>query len=667
MTDIRAAVPARLSGLDGLRALAVALVVAYHLFPAWWTHSGFVGVDVFFVISGFLITTLLLDEGDGTGRIRLGRFWQRRARRLLPALALLVTVCATAAWVIGGDVLVKLGAQILGAATFSYNWVSIAAGTQYFSADTPELFRNLWSLAVEEQFYVLWPLILPLFLLLPRTWLRVVVAAVLGAASAVWMAALVLGGADLTRAYFGTDSHAFGILIGVALAFGLRRVLRSPAEWMSRPAFRGATLAAGLVAIGGLVVIAALPDSEGIATFPGALLGTSLLTAVAIAAGAWPRSWFGRAIDVQPLKWLGDRSYGIYLWHWPLLVLAVAWLQGTGPEAGVPVWIGLGVLAATLVIAELSYRFVERPVRAHGFRGSVATVGRRLAGSPAARFGALSGLAAWAIVLGGTTAAVAAAPQVSSAQTVVADGQAALDEATASESETDAADPSASDTPRETASAPAPSVTAPTAPGTTAPPLEGPPPPPTPTPVGGKQITAVGDSVMLASARALLERFPGASIDAKVSRSVWAAPAILAKLERAGKLRPYVVLALGTNGPVNKRPLQQVLDIVGPDRQLILVDAFAPRSWIRGVNRDLRAFAAAHDNVSIAAWSKAIAPHVDLLAGDHIHPGLAGGRIFAEAVATALDAAESDRLRAAYAVELARYRDEHPALDDRVR
>ncbi|MFN8087145.1 MAG: acyltransferase [Microbacterium sp.] len=124
----------RYAGLDGLRAVAVLLVVVYHLFPSAFLHSGFVGVDAFFVISGFLITSLLLRERAATGRIALRAFWVRRARRLLPALALVVTVSASAAWLVGGDVLVGLGRQVLGAATFSYNWLSIAAGTSYFSA-----------------------------------------------------------------------------------------------------------------------------------------------------------------------------------------------------------------------------------------------------------------------------------------------------------------------------------------------------------------------------------------------------------------------------------------------------------------------------------------------------------------------------------------------------
>jgi peptidoglycan/LPS O-acetylase OafA/YrhL len=693
--------PARYAGLDGLRAIAVTLVVVYHLFPPALLPGGFVGVDVFFVISGFLITSLLLREHDATGRIGLWRFWQRRARRLLPALGLVVAVCSTLAWLVGGDVLVRLGAQVASAATFSYNWVSIAGGGGYFAAATPELFRNFWSLAVEEQFYVLWPLVFPLFLLLPRAWARVAVALTLAGASAIWMGAVVSRGDDLTRAYFGTDTHAFGLLLGVGLAFLLAPMLARPASaqgdamtdaampaaampaphvpalpvpalpdgvalpagwkvvipragagadaaasasvtrpaWVDSKAARIVTGILGIAAVAGIVVTGMVPAADSAVTFPGTLLAASVLTAVAIVAGVWPGSWFGRGIDVAPLRWIGDRSYGIYLWHWPLLVLAVAAFEGTGTSAGVPIWIGVGVLAVTAAASALSYRFVEMPVRRRGLRGSLRVLGARLRSGPRARVQAVGVALAGVLFIAGTGAAIAAAPTVSSSEAVVEAGRHALEQAM-----------------REASASPAPGSPTPGAEGSATPGA-------TPTPgaageepagtdaadpasarVRGDQITAVGDSVMLASAPGLLERLPGIDVDAEVSRSIWAGPGILDSLSAAGRLRPYVVVALGTNGPVNIESLERMVAAIGPERHLVLVNAYAPRDWIPGVNADLQAFADARRSVSIADWSGAITPRTDLLAGDEIHPGREGGRLFAETVAEAVDAAERERL-----------------------
>lgn len=208
--------PFRVTGLDGVRAVAVLLVILYHLSPGA-VIGGYIGVDLFFVVSGFLITTLLLREREATGRISLSGFWRRRARRLLPALGVLVLVCCTAAYAIGGDVLLGLGGQVLGALTFSSNWLFLAAQSDYFSSTAPELFRNLWSLAVEEQFYLLWPLLLVLVLLRIPRWLRITLIALIAVGSAVAMTLLWVP-ESATRVYYGTDTHAFGLAIGAVLA-----------------------------------------------------------------------------------------------------------------------------------------------------------------------------------------------------------------------------------------------------------------------------------------------------------------------------------------------------------------------------------------------------------------------------------------------------------------
>jgi peptidoglycan/LPS O-acetylase OafA/YrhL len=625
----------RFAGLDGLRAIAVALVVAYHLFPSVNLRSGFVGVDVFFVISGFLITSLLLREREAHGRIRLRRFWTRRARRLLPALALMVTVCATGAWVVGGDVLLDLGRQVLGAATFSYNWVSIGAGGDYFAAGQPELLRNLWSLAVEEQFYVVWPLVLPALLFLPARWARAGLALLAAAASAGWAASLLVSGSGLTRAYFGTDSHAFGLLIGVALAVILQPVFEHPREWMQRRSVRAAATVIGAAALVGLLAVATLPETDEPATFPGSLVAASVLSALVVGGAAWPASTLGRALDLAPLRVLGERSYAVYLWHWPVLVLLSAAVAGTATMDETPVWLGVLALLITIVASEFSFRALEVPVRRLGFRRVAQRAWASLARSARGRLRVIAGVTASLVLLGGTTAAIAAAPEVSSGEAIVDAGIRALqDQATpapvASPTSTDGAAPAGT---ASGAPAPAAAGTAST-------------PDPGAAPIGGDQITAIGDSVMLASAPALLERFPGIQIDAAVSRSMYAAPGLLRSLAEAGQLRPYVVVALGTNGAISPDTLAEVGDIVGPERHLVLVTAFAPRSWIDGVNGELTAYAHAHHRVQVADWASAIRGHVDLLAEDQVHPGQTGGQIFADTVAHALRNAQESEARA---------------------
>ncbi|WOQ69285.1 acyltransferase family protein [Microbacterium limosum] len=615
------AVP-RYAGLDGLRAVAVALVVAYHLFPGLGVRQGFIGVDVFFVISGFLITSLLLRETSRTGRIRLGEFWRRRARRLIPAIVVLILVCATWAWLQGGDALVGLGRQVLGALTFSYNWLSIQAGTGYFQEGTPELFRNLWSLAVEEQFYVVWPLVLPAVLLLRAQWARGAIAVLAAGASAGWMAALVAGGADPTRAYFGTDTHGFGILLGVALAFVAERALSAPRPWMSHAAVRIGMSGFAALALAALLLLATLQPTLGTATFPGALAAASLLSAAAIAGAVWPGSLFGRAIDASPLRWVGERSFGIYLWHWPLLVLLLP--AAAADAEGVPAWIGGTALALTLAASWASYRWVEQPVRRLGYRGCLRRLRARLGGAPLTRLSAVLTILVICAGIAATTAGIAAAPARSSGEAAVFAGQAALRQGG-----------SVGDRVPGTSTQPRPPL-APT-------PAGSPTAAPQPVAIAGDQVTAVGDSVMLASAGGLMDRLPGIQVDAAVSRSMHAAPGILESLSGSGQLRPFVVLALGTNGPVDDAALSRAADIAGPDRTLVLVNAYAPRDWIPGVNSDLEAFAATRENVVIADWSATAAAHTDLLAGDRIHPGQAGGRLFAETVASAVQGAEDAR------------------------
>jgi peptidoglycan/LPS O-acetylase OafA/YrhL len=580
---------AHLRGIDGLRAVAVILVVLFHVLPGALPGGG-LGVDVFFVLSGFLITGLLVGERAETGRIRFGAFWARRARRLLPALVILLLVCTSAALVIGGDVLVGIGRQLLGAATFSSNWLAIANGSSYFAGTTPELFRNLWSLAVEEQFYLVWPFVVLLVIFVRWRWVRFAIFMVLAAASAAAMVLLYSPKVDPTRVYYGTDTHSFGLALGAALAVATAGMARHPLEW-SRWSRRLLQIVA-VAAILGLVGLAIVLATDAPLSFRGGLQLVAVLSAVAVLGAIVPGSLLGSILDYLPLRWVGVRSYGIYLWHWPVLLLVTA-AQPRWQDSPSTSWlIGAVTVAITVAAAALSYQFVERPIRRLGF--GVWAKGMWRAGSRRGLRIATAVVVALAVVAGsGATAlAIVRAPVVGQAQSDIKAGQVLIAKAKYL------------------------------------------PPPPVGAP--GSNLDAVGDSVMLASAPQLREVYPAMNIDAAVSRQMSSLPAIVQALKDSGQLREILVVGLGTNGPIARATLDQVRELLGPNRQMVVINVEEPRSWEGEVNGTLSQFASDYENVELSDWYTAISPHISILAHDHIHPGPTGGRIYTAALQSAL-------------------------------
>ncbi|MDO8122331.1 acyltransferase family protein [Isoptericola sp. b490] len=609
----------RIPGLDGLRAFAVLAVIGYHTLPRA-IPGGFLGVDVFFVVSGFLITTLLLREMRERGNIRLAAFWTRRARRLLPALAAVVVASTLAARVVEPDLLVGIRRQVLGAATFTTNWLEVAAGSSYFDERQPELLRPLWSLAIEEQFYVLWPVLLVAGLVVVRSRAALARAALAAAAlSAVAMALLLSD--DPTRVYYGTDTHAFGLLLGVAAAFA----------WRGRPLLGGARWAAP-GALAGLVLLALVLRDDASVTYRGGLLLASLLAVVAVAGCTGASTAYVRALELRPLSWVGERSYGLYLWHWPVgLVMTrlVAGAPGTGRW-----WWGtaLGV-AVTFALAAASYRWVETPVRRHGFRATGRAVLERVRAAAGPRW-AMGGVAATLAV---AVAVVATAPRVSGAELAVEQGQQAIEDSRAGQPPAEPP-PDAATAPAATSPTPEVSPTAePSATPATPSADET-----SPQPVTGTDMIGFGDSVMSAAAPALLRRFPGIALDAKPIRKWLDAPDIVAAAAARSELRPVVVLAFGTNAGFqlegSEEALREVLDIIGPDRRVVLVNSSGISYWLPDANARLAEIGAERPGTSVVDWYTASRSRPGLLHADDTHPTMAGIEVYADLVADALGA-----------------------------
>src|SRR5215207_8690262 len=350
-------------GLDGIRAVAVIAVLCYHA-NAPWALGGFLGVETFFVLSGFLITSLLLVEWQETGRIDLKNFWLRRARRLLPAVWLLLLILPILATFFARDALPRLKEDIPAALLYITNWVYIVREVPYFEAfGRPPLLQQLWSLAVEEQFYLLWPLILLFLLRTLRNHRFGLLSAflVLTGISTLWMAGLYSPGADPLRLYYGTDTRAAGFLVGAILA-----LLWSPRE--ERKVVRpGISELLGWIGLSTVLFLYNQLNEFQSFLYRGGILLTAFASALLIAGASSRGTWISKILETPLLRWIGSRSYSIYLWHWPVFMLTRPSLDIDLPG----VVVRIGQIAITCGLAELSYRWIETPVRRQGFRGAL--------------------------------------------------------------------------------------------------------------------------------------------------------------------------------------------------------------------------------------------------------------------------------------------------------
>jgi peptidoglycan/LPS O-acetylase OafA/YrhL len=600
-----------LPGLDGMRAIAVIAVMIYHA-NADWLPGGYLGVEVFFVISGYLITLLLISERERTGKVALGQFWLRRARRLLPALGAMLALVMAYTAAFQAHSLGQLRGDVVAGLTYVTNWYQIWVGQGYTAAGDFAPLRHLWSLAVEEQFYLIWPLVMMAILargsrnlLRAAQWL-VVLAVAVTVVSVVAFTPGRIAGCDVTpeqywmigdrciskldTLYLSSLTRSSGLLLGAAFAMMWR-----PAAIMRGP-LRTKGLALDVVGIVGILGLFAMfsmvylvgPDGGGAVLFRGGLLLCAVLTLMVTAAVTHSRALTGRLLGNPVLLWVGTRSYGLYLYHWPIY-------QAIRKVAGNPLTVIEFVLAmiATGVITEISYRVIETPIR----RGTVGAWWKRLREpvNAAPRRVVLASVAT-AVVLtlfGAISMAMAPLTQNEIAESLEEASGAVVD--LGGILDLDATGPIDTDPPPLPSTTEANSVTTETTiPETTVPVTTAAPQPPIP-------YLAVGDSVMLGAAPQLAEM--GILVDAQVSRQMRDVVPVMQFLRDQDRFGNAVVVHLGTNGAVGSETLEAFMDTLTNVPKVVVMTVRAPRNWIPGNNERIRALTD-RPNVILVDWEQ---------------------------------------------------------------
>jgi peptidoglycan/LPS O-acetylase OafA/YrhL len=579
-----------LPGIDALRAIAVLAVFLYHA-GVGWMPGGFLGVDVFFVISGYLITSLLLSERRRTGRVRLGQFWLRRARRLLPAVGVLIAVTMIVAAIVEPDRLTELRGDAISSLAYVANWHFIFAHQSYFDQfQRPSLFRHLWSLSVEEQFYLFWPLVFAAGM----AWLgrkRLLVGVLAGAAASLVLMWVLFDPTDASRVYYGTDTHAAGLLLGVALAlvwapWQLQRA--KPGRWC------GPVLdAIGVVALGYLALSFLQVHDYDLALYHGGYLWIALASAAAIAVFAHPSARLGGLVARPALVWLGLRSYSFYLWHWPVLALTRPGLDVSLPRG---VLIPLQLLAV-LALADLSYRFVELPFRGKRKLFSLPDGWLRV-GRPALAFSviAIVALVGWGGIF--STDGNHLQPGVAAASTA------------------EFAKVTVRPAPRPSRNAHHPDSTGKALHQGKAQSHAGKPP----------RIVAFGDSVMIGAKEKLAARFGRRfSMNAKVGRQANEFVDLARRLKRRGGHIDALIIQMGNNGPLYGDEMEALRKATSNVGELFLVNDHAPVSWQDESNHALEEADETWPHTTLIDWAPVAAAHENLLwDGIHLTPGGAG-------------------------------------------
>lgn len=577
------------TSLDGLRALAVLFVLAYHLKLPHIT-GGLSGVTVFFVLSGYLITALLLAEFEKKGTIDLPHFWLRRVKRLFPAIVLVIFTSACVFTIFNHELLSKMRPDILSSLLFFNNWHQIFSNVSYFDAlGSPSPLTTFWSLAIEEQFYLIWPPLL-LILLKARVDKRFIAGfvGILAFISVVLMFVKFDPAADPSRVYYGTDTRAFSLLIGALLAFGW------PCKGLGASEDANLTYdqrfilnIAGIVSLVALVLLLIFTNGFSPFLYRGGMFLITLLTAVVIANIVHPCSLLASFFSLPALSWVGTRSYGIYLWHYPILLFMIP--RNIANDA--PIWLILLFLVVTFGISELSYRFVENPIRKGGFLNFISKFDRPQFGACAAVF---------LVAIGG----IIFVPQTSIVGTKEALQQ--LSEQSQSGKPAAQGENSEDDKP-EPEYAP-------------------------------YSVLLIGDSVSLMSMDTFNAAFPGGHMDSSVSRWVAEAPGIIDYYKKLSLVGDVVVISLGTNGPVTDDQFDDIMNTLTTSTRVFFVNTRDGQDWQDSCNASIADGCQRWQNAHLVDWYSVSANYPDIFEPDGTHIRYDGAHVYTDLIKSTIEA-----------------------------
>nr|WP_315526956.1 acyltransferase family protein [Carnobacterium maltaromaticum] len=609
-----------MSGLDGLRALAVIGVIFYHLTPHI-LPGGFLGVPIFFVLSGYLISDLLIQEFEQNGKISLKQFWKRRLNRLYPALVTMLILVTGWITIFERSLLLNIRNMILTSLVYLNNWWQISQGASYFDRfTTPSPFVHLWSLAIEGQFYLIWPVIVVFAIVFIKRndWIFYTFIGV-SILSALLMAILYVPGADPSRVYYGTDTRAFSLLIGSALAF----IWPSTKLKKNLPNAGRVTLdAVGVLSLGLLIwLMVQLMDSDPF-TYYGGIFIFSLISGILVAVVAHPATWLAKLLSLQPLKWIGQRSYGLYLWQYPVMILYEVKVGDTSLH---PLRHLIIQITLIILISEASYRFVEMPFKKLNIRevlnwnvivdhGKALWRNQTITGKMHKVGIVLLSLILIISLVGFTVAPVGDSPgkirlaaQLKANQTKIDKQKQDLIEQKNKEVEESAVrEPLFGLTPEQMEEA------------------------------GELKVTLIGDSVMLSVVNPVEQLFSKAVIDGVIGRQLYQTVPVVESLKQEDKLGNPVVIALGTNGAFTDKQMDDLLAAVGDSKKVYLVNTQVPKNWKNSVNQGISSAAKRHSNVEVIDWNSYSQNHSDWFYEDGVHPNETGAEEYTKLIATSV-------------------------------